>query len=71
MFKLGDRAQMQPTQVTFKVQSSFKGYKVKKTVRTLESVPRFPPFSGEVGKSRVAWVTGSYPSMNLTVAVRN
>lgn len=30
MFKLGDRAQMQPTQVTFKVQSSFKGYKVKK-----------------------------------------
>lgn len=67
MFKLGGRARMRPIQVAFKVQLSFRGYKA----RTFEAVPRFPLFSGGEGKKRVAWVTGSCPSMNLTVAVRN
>lgn len=62
---------MQPVQVAFKVLSSFRGCRSENRARTFEAMPRFPLFSVGEGKNRVAWVTGSYPSMNLTVAVRN
>jgi hypothetical protein len=38
--------------------------------KTFETMPWFLFLSGGEGKNRVAWVPGSYPTMNLTVSVR-
>lgn len=53
------------------MQSSFRGQESENRARIFETMPQFPLFSGEEGKNGVAWVTGSYPSMNLTVVVIN